>query len=178
MNLLWIKRSTSALREGLISRACAMLLVGMGFWAAPAAGADFSLMDLRGERHQLSDYRGKWVVVNYWATWCPPCLEEIPELVEFHDRHRKTDGVVLGVNLEQIDRATLRQFVDDHAITYPVLLGHSPGSQLGPVPGLPTTYLVSPEGRVMARNTGPVTREMLERFIGGPPAHRPIRTRY
>ena len=58
--------------------------------------------DLSGKMRSLEDYRGKWVIVNYWATWCPPCQEEIPDLVDFHDSHKDTDAVVLGVNFEDI----------------------------------------------------------------------------
>lgn len=129
------------------------------------ADPDFALPDLDGEPQRLSDYRGKWVVVNYWATWCPPCLEEIPELVEFHDRHKERDAVVLGINMEQIPLETLRRFVDEHFVSYPVLVGSPSMDTIGPVRGLPTTYLVAPDGRVVARQVGGVTAAGIETFI-------------
>lgn len=130
------------------------------------AAADFTLPDLDGKTHRLSDYRGKWVVVNYWATWCPPCLEEIPELIHFHQKHKDKDAVVLGVNREDIDRLILKDFVDEFMINYPVLLDE-PGapSALGNIPGLPTTYLVDPQGEVAARKLGGITAEEIEHFI-------------
>jgi len=138
-----------------------------------AAGADaaletvdFELSDLQGQKHHLSDYRGKWVVVNYWATWCPPCLEEIPELVDFHDTHKDKDAVVLGVNFESVSLKKLRQFSEEYFINYPVLrTTPGPRGELGDIPGLPTTYLISPQGEIAARQVGGVTAKMITDFI-------------
>ena len=133
---------------------------------AIAEVADFSLPDLDGKMHSLSDYRGKWVVVNYWATWCPPCLEEIPGLVEFHDSRKDRDAVVLGVNHEEADPEWLEEFVESHFITYPILRAEpEPETPLGPVMGLPTTFIVSPQGKLIARQEGAITREALEAYI-------------
>lgn len=137
--------------------------------SAAATGSSFVLHDVTtGEAHRLSDYRGKWVVVNYWATWCPPCLEEIPELVHFHETHREKDAVVLGVNMETLPAARLAQFIENNFITYPV--GENKGDQqmLGNLRGLPTTYLVSPEGEVVKRVLGRVTSDELEKAITVP----------
>ncbi|GAB4290146.1 MAG: hypothetical protein Kow0096_03490 [Thiohalomonadaceae bacterium] len=146
------------LRTGLLF---ALLLITAGAVANP----DFTLQDIDGRQHRLSDYRGKWVVVNYWATWCPPCREEIPELVEFHERHKDHDAVVLGVNMEQVAIDKLRQFVEENFVSYPVLPGSSSMATVGPVRGLPTTYLVAPDGRLVARQVGGVTAAGIESFI-------------
>ena len=127
---------------------------------------DFQLPDVDGNERKLSEFRGKWVVVNYWATWCPPCLDELPELELFHSQHKDKDAVVLGVNFEEIDRELLKDFLEDQFISFPVLLGEpSLYSELGRVPGLPTSYIVSPEGLVVARQVGPVSKAMLESYI-------------
>jgi thiol-disulfide isomerase/thioredoxin len=138
---------------------------------APAETVDFTLPDLQGKPHKLSDYRGKWVLVNYWATWCPPCLEEIPELEVFHSNHQGKDAVVLGVNMEEIDLKTLTAFVDEQFISYPILrtAASSPG-ELGRVTGLPTSYLISPAGVLAARHAGPITADAIESFIRNYPA--------
>ena len=127
---------------------------------------EMELKGLDGNPAKLSDYRGKWVVVNYWATWCPPCLEEMPELQAYHDDHADKDGVVLGINTEVLDSSDIQAFLDDHFVSYPNFVnGPVSNTPLGNVPGLPTTFLISPEGTVEARQVGAVTREMIENFI-------------
>lgn len=148
----------------------ALLVVGLMLFGSSAFGnPEFTLVDIAGKKVQLADYRGKWVVINYWATWCPPCREEIPELVHFHEQHKDRDAVVLGVNMETVSQERLRQFVDENFMTYPVLTGSSDMQTVGPVPGLPTTYLVSPEGRLVARQVGAITAENIETFISKKP---------
>src|SRR5210317_1251058 len=90
--------------------------------ALPAAAekVDFTLKDLYGKSVSLSDFRGKWVIVNYWATWCPPCLDEIPDLVSLYEDNLDS-VVVLGVNYEEVNQAYLKEFVDSHLISYPVV---------------------------------------------------------
>ena len=137
-------------------------------FAGEADIVDFTLKDLQGKTHNLSDYRGKWVIVNYWATWCPPCLEEIPDLSDFHDKHKDKDAVVLGINNEELPLAKLTDFSESYLVSYPILpapRNASASYMLGPVPALPTTYIVSPAGRVMARQVGPLTGEMIESFM-------------
>jgi thiol-disulfide isomerase/thioredoxin len=132
-----------------------------------ALAVDMPLTDISGNKVNLSSYQGKWVVVNYWATWCPPCIIEMPELQAFHDRHAATDdAIVLGINTELIGKQQLQRFLDDYFITYPVFVSKpTQQSELGLIPGLPTTFLVTPQGKVVARQVGPVTQEMIEQFI-------------
>lgn len=124
------------------------------------------LPDLNGEEQGLAQYHGKWVVVAFWATWCAPCVEEIPALKAFHSRHQAEDAVVVGVNMESIELEKLRVFVDDHAINYPVWhMEPVLETPLGKVFGLPTTYLVNRSGEVVAREMGAITAEEIEAFI-------------
>jgi thiol-disulfide isomerase/thioredoxin len=145
----------------------ALLLLGV-FTAITACAdpVDFTLNDVNGKPRSLSEFRGKWVIVNYWATWCPPCLDEIPDLVEFHEKHKDKDAVVLGINFEDSDPAYLNEFVDTHFMSYPVLnMEPVPVTPLGPVLGLPTTYIISPQGERVARQEGPITAEAIEAFL-------------
>ncbi|MCU7924550.1 MAG: TlpA family protein disulfide reductase [Candidatus Thiodiazotropha sp. (ex Dulcina madagascariensis)] len=149
---------------------CAILICALSFLsnAAVAEQVDFELPGLDGKNYRLSDYRGKWVLVNYWATWCPPCLEELPELEVFHNTHKDKDAVVLGVAMERIDPPRLKTFVDEQFLSYPILLTKPAArTELGRVPGLPTSFLVNPEGKLVARQVGPLTLDDLEAFIEG-----------
>ncbi|MCU7881994.1 MAG: TlpA family protein disulfide reductase [Candidatus Thiodiazotropha sp. (ex Lucinoma aequizonata)] len=151
----------SPLQRALIP--CLLLLLSI---SAAAEQVDFELQGLDGKNYRLSDYRGKWVLVNYWATWCPPCREELPELEVFHNNHKDNDAVVLGVAMERIDMPSLKAFVDEQFLSYPILLTKPTArTELGRVPGLPTSFLVNPEGKLVARQVGPVTLEDLEGFI-------------
>ncbi|MEN8213377.1 MAG: TlpA disulfide reductase family protein [Pseudomonadota bacterium] len=127
---------------------------------------DLDLKDLDGKVHKLSDYRGKWVVVNYWATWCPPCRREIPELAKFHEQHKEHDAVVLGVNHEYATLKELQNFKKKYKMNYPVLQATPKTPSIDrAIRGLPTTYLVNPEGKVVAVQSGPIDADMLEGFI-------------
>ncbi len=143
------------------------LLFGLSLTAcAQSERVDFTLLDLEGKPRSLSEFRGMWVVVNYWATWCPPCREEMPELEVFHANHKDQDAVVLGVNMEKISLARLREFADEQFISFPILREQPRAhTQLGKIPGLPTSYLIDPDGRVAGRQVGPLTLQRLERLI-------------
>ena len=151
-------------RRTLGKSICVMLLAAC--FTGNALAVDMPLTDLNGNQVNLKSFRGKWVVVNYWATWCPPCITEMPELQSFHDDHHDTNAIVIGINTEYIGRQRLSSFLEDYFITYPVFVSEpTQESELGLIPGLPTTFLVTPEGEVVARQVGPVTREMIEQFI-------------
>ncbi len=125
----------------------------------------FTLVDSKGKSHSLAQYKGKWVLVNFWATWCPPCLEEIPDLVALHE-NKKNKLVVLGVAMDYRDAKQVMQFADQMMVSYPIILGDQKmAAQIGAIPGLPTTYLYNPEGKMVAYNVGALTREAVERYI-------------
>ncbi len=140
-----------------------MMIVPLSLSAEPV---DFELSGLDGKQYRLSDYRGKWVLINFWATWCPPCLEEMPELELFHTNHKDKDAVVLGLNMEDISETKLKKFVEQQFVSYPILLiKRSSQLPFGRVAGLPTSFLISPQGDIIARQVGTVTAESIERFM-------------
>jgi len=125
---------------------------------------DFSLKDINGEDYTLSDYRKQWVIVNFWATWCTPCIEEIPEFIEFQKQH--PEHKILGINFEEISNSDLQKFVQLHNINYPILrVGDTPLIPFEPLKGLPATAIVSPSGELLTVHTGSVTAQALEDFI-------------
>ncbi|WP_321323956.1 TlpA disulfide reductase family protein [Thiomicrorhabdus sp.] len=144
-------------------------LVSMNTSYAKEQSQDVEFVDLDGKSIHLSDYKGKWVIINLWATWCPPCLVEIPDLVMFQDAHKGKDAVVLGVNYESNDPQKVKNFAESQMINYPVVRfkGKVDGktTPFGPLKGLPTTYMVTPEGDVVAARVGMVDQKMLDTFM-------------
>lgn len=134
--------------------------------AGLAAAAGFTFQDTQGRQHSLSGYKGKWVLVNFWATWCPPCLEEIPDLIALHDKHKDKDLVVLGVAMDYNSSQQVKDFAEQMFVSYPVILGtQASAAQVGSISGLPTTYLFNPQGKMVAYNVGALTRKAVESYI-------------
>lgn len=150
----------------LLARALLLggLLLGLG---NAARAADFTLTDSTGKIHKLSQYKGKWVLVNFWATWCPPCLAEIPDLNELHE-DKKNNMAVFGIALQYANPKQVIDFAEGLMVSYPIVLGNPKiASQIGPVDGLPTTYLYNPQGKLVAHQLGPITKEAVVEFIRG-----------
>ena len=126
---------------------------------------DFALEQLHGNEVSLSDYRGKWVVLNYWATWCAPCRKEIPELSALNDA--RTDITVLGLAYEDTDIRSFDEFLKEFRPSYPLLLVDvsEPPEPFGAPKVLPTTIILNPDGVPTKTFLGPVTREQIETFI-------------
>jgi len=145
----------------MISRLSLFLFLLASAFSAQA----FTFTDSKGKTQSLDQYKGKWVLVNFWATWCPPCLEEIPDLVALHES-KKNNLVVIGVALDYRDPKEVLQFSEQMMISYPMVLGdHKLAAQVGSIPGLPTTYLFNPQGKQVAYNVGAVTRNAIETYI-------------
>jgi thiol-disulfide isomerase/thioredoxin len=135
-------------------------------FALGAAAQEFALEDLQGKTHRLADYRGKWVLVNFWATWCAPCLDEIPELTSLHNAHHDKDLMVIGIAIESGSNKKVADFAQAHGISYPVVMGdRKVTAQIGTVDVLPVSYLYNPRGEPASYQAGEVTRASVEAFI-------------
>jgi peroxiredoxin len=127
------------------------------------AAPNFRLRGLEGEEVRLTDYRGRWVLMNFWAAWCPPCRQETPELQAFAGEHADT-LTVLGVN-QQEPANIARDFIDDYGVTYPIALdltGEVSVAYRVSRGGLPATLLIDPEGVIRDIHLGQIRKDDLQ----------------
>ena len=155
------------IRKGIATLFLAGLL-GFGPTVPRLAVADalqYTLQDVEGTTQSLNQYRNRWVIVNFWATWCGPCIREIPELMVFADRHSE-QVQVLGIAFEKTPIDEIRAFVAEFGVSYPVLIiGEQPLVPMEPLKGLPSTFLISPKGQVVDSYVGPVTADQLADWL-------------
>lgn len=122
---------------------------------------DFTLSDVNGQTQSLSDYRGKYLLLNFWAIWCPPCKAEMPDLDQFH-KENSDQIVVLGVELGS-KASQVKQFVSKGQYQYPILLDTK--DKLGSIyriSAVPTTYIINPEGKILHMMRGALNKETLQ----------------
>lgn len=126
---------------------------------------DFVLQRLHGDEVSLSEYRGNWVVLNYWATWCAPCRKEMPDLSALNKA--RDDVIVLGLAYEDTELENFEEFLEEFKPSFEILLVdvYSPPEPFGAPKVLPTTIILDPAGYPIKTYLGPVTREALESFI-------------
>ncbi|MDS4030900.1 MAG: TlpA disulfide reductase family protein [Candidatus Contendobacter sp.] len=128
--------------------------------AGGSAGLNFTLPGLDGRPVRLADFHGQWVIVNFWASWCAPCLLEMPELESFHQTQHDR-AVVIGVNFEDLALGEIRSFVKRLGVTFPIVLSAGQPMPGFPLKGLPTTFLISPSGTLAHTHLGAVNAALL-----------------
>ena len=130
-----------------------------------AANLDLTFKDMNGAAVRLADYKGKVILLNVWATWCGPCEQEIPELVEAYSKYKDKGVVVLGLSLDD-PAETLRAYAPKKQINYPLLLWEDAFDEAyGPIVGVPITFFIGRDGTISRRHFGPVTKERIEQEI-------------
>lgn len=130
--------------------------------------ADFTLTTLDGEKVSLSDYEGKPVFLNFWATWCPPCKEEMPDIQSFADAHGE-EVTVLSVNFTKFepDKEAIPTFVEENELRFPILMDRegNVGENLYKVISMPTSFMVDGEGVIREKRVGPLTLDEMEKWL-------------
>jgi len=149
--------------SSLLLAAC--LLVAPVYAAMPAQPS-LKVTTLDGKPYDLSAERGHWVIVNFWATWCVPCIKEMPEISQYVKTHPNVRAI--GIAYDDTDPADIRAFLGKHPVSFPVaqVTMDKPLKDFDEPLGLPTTYLIGPDGKVAKHFMGPVTPAALSAIIG------------
>lgn len=130
---------------------------------------DFELTTLAGDPVKLSDYQGKKVILNFWATWCPPCRAEMPDMQKYYEEQAEGEGVeILAVNLTTADKGmdAINAFMEEFGLTFPVPMDTEGDiGELYQAASIPTSYMIDTEGRVQNKIVGPMNEEMMQDFI-------------
>ena len=162
----------------LLSMALVAVCLGIYFFERPsrssgrraafadrAVAPDFSLPELTGQRLILSSYRGKVVLLDFWATWCDPCREEIPHFVELQSQYREQGLQIVGVSMDD-GPEPVRDFYQRFKMNYPVVMGNADiGELYGGVLGLPIAFLIGRDGRIYSKHTGATDITVFEKEV-------------
>ncbi len=142
------------------------LLIAAGAGAATAPKPALKVTTLDGKSFDLSAQNGKWVIVNFWATWCSPCIKELPDISAYVDKH-KDKVAAIGLAFEDSDKADIEKFLKAHPLSYPVaqLDVMDPPKDFDTPKGLPNTYLIAPDGSVAKAFLGPIQMKDLDAII-------------
>ncbi len=147
------------------------LILVMGYWIGVAAFPDahtdrveasentmapeMSLMKLGGGKVRLSQYRGQWVFLNFWATWCPPCLQEMPDMETFYKKFKEKNMVMLAVSQDKGNPANIASFIKEKGYTFDVFLDpQGSAASMFNVNSIPSTFIINPKGEVVSQANG------------------------
>ena len=127
---------------------------------------EFALKDINGIEKKLSDFKGKVVIIDFWATWCPPCREEIPHFIELYSQYREHGLEVIGIALDMRGEKVVPEFVSANSINYTVLLGNEEVSDLyGGIRAIPTTFILDKDNNIRKKYIGYNGKEVFEKEI-------------
>ena len=126
---------------------------------------DFTLIDLNGQEVSHASLRGKVLIIDFWATWCPPCIKEVPEFSDLYRTYSDKGFVMLGISVDR-GSAVVKDFVKKNNVPYPVVMGSSEVvNAYGPMPGIPTTFVINREGQIVEKAVGYRPKSFFEEHI-------------
>ena len=127
---------------------------------------EFSLRDVNGQERKLSEFKDKVVIIDFWATWCPPCRQEIPHFIDLYSQYKDKGLEIIGIALDGNAERVVPRFVTENNINYTVLLGNQDAGDLyGGIAAIPTTFIVDKEGKIRKKYIGYNEKEVFERDI-------------
>jgi peroxiredoxin len=162
-----MNRASQLWRRGSAAAAVLAAVLGLASCAKQRQTPDFALKDSTGKTVQLSDYHGKVVLLNFWATWCGPCKIEIPWFMEFQREYKDHDFAVLGVSMDEDGWDSVRPYMKEHQFNYPVVIGNDDvGKLFGEIDDLPTTFIIDRDGRIAKKHVGLISKNDYKDEIG------------
>lgn len=149
------------LQNRWVKIALVVIIGGLFIWqvtgrtSASGKATDFTLTNQHGEKFSLSDYRGKVVILDFWATWCPPCKAEIPGFVELYDKYQDDGLEIIGISLDRDGWNPVRPFLKEYGVEYPVTIGNQQlTEQYGNIRSIPTTFVIDKKGEIRRKYVG------------------------